>query len=139
MGAKWGREETHHWPSSKPVWVITALVLAVLATIGTAVYDYERKWTFFQKKYLVAYISSVSRPWLKSAPYPLVFRIDGRQERLAVDADLSDPAVLQGRAKLQWDRKSYLNTEVERWYRIDRQHSGMARRYIVRASEKKND
>jgi type IV secretory pathway TraG/TraD family ATPase VirD4 len=114
---QWGRDETYQWPSSKPVWTITALVLAVLATIATAVYEYTQEWTFLQKKYLVAYVSSVSRPWLKAAPYPMVFRIEGKQERLAVNQDFSDPAVLQGKAKLQWERKSYLNTDMERWLR----------------------
>ena len=38
----------------------------------------------------------------------------GKQERLAVNEDLSDPAVLSGKAKLQWERKTYLNTDVQR-------------------------
>ncbi|MGH9565938.1 MAG: hypothetical protein ACRD4I_08150 [Candidatus Angelobacter sp.] len=117
MKNQWGRDEGYHWPSSKPVWTIKALVLAVMATIATAVYEYTQEWTFLQKKYLVAYVSSVSRPWLKAAPYPMVFRIEGKQERLAVNEDFSDPAVLSGKAKLQWERKSYLNTDMERWLR----------------------
>lgn len=117
VSSKWGREETYHWPSSKPLWTITALVLAMAATVGTAAYQYEREWTFLQRAYLRAYISSIARPWLKTANYPLVYRIEGQRERLAVDADLSAPAVLAGRAKLQWERKSYLNTDVERWLR----------------------
>jgi type IV secretory pathway TraG/TraD family ATPase VirD4 len=114
---QWGRDETYQWPSSKPVWTITALVLAVAATVGTAAYQYEREWTFLQREYLRAYISSVARPWLKAAHYPLVYRIEGQRERLAVDADFNDPAVLARKAKLQWERKSYLNTDVERWLR----------------------
>jgi type IV secretory pathway TraG/TraD family ATPase VirD4 len=99
------------------VWTITALVLAVAATIGMAAYQYEREWTFLQRAYLRAYISSVARPWLKAVHYPLVYRIEGQRERLAVDADFNDPAVLARKAKLQWERKSYLNTDVERWLR----------------------
>jgi type IV secretory pathway TraG/TraD family ATPase VirD4 len=99
------------------VWTITALVVAVAATIGTAVYEYEQQWTFLQKRYLLAYLSSVARPWLKAAPYPMVFRVEGKQERLAVNEDFSDPAVLSGKAKLQWERKTYLNTDMERWLR----------------------
>lgn len=117
MSTKWGREESYRWPSAKPVWTITALVLAVAATLATAVYQYGQDWTFLQKKYLVAYVSSVSRPWLKAAPYPMVYRIEGKQERLAVNEDFSDPAVLSGKARLQWERRSYSNPDMERWLR----------------------
>lgn len=117
MSTKWGRDESYRWPSSKPVWTITALVLAIAATLATAAYQYTQEWTFLQKKYLTHYASSVMRPWLKAAPYPMVYRIEGKQERLAVNEDFSDPAVLSGKAKLQWERRTYNNAGMEQWLR----------------------
>lgn len=45
MSSKWGRDETYHWPSAKPVWTISAFVVGVAAIIGTAVYQVEAGWT----------------------------------------------------------------------------------------------
>jgi hypothetical protein len=47
MSKVWGREETYRWPSDKPVWTITALVLTVAAVLAAAGYEYARKWTYF--------------------------------------------------------------------------------------------
>jgi hypothetical protein len=112
----WGRNETYRWPSRKPVWTITALALAVAATIATAVYQYKQ-WTFLQQSYLKPYFNSVMHPWIKTAPFTLVYRVEGRKEKLAENADLTDPAVLSGKAKLEWKRNNYLNTDMERWLR----------------------
>lgn len=114
---RWGREETYHWPSAKPVWALTALLVAVLSFMAAMVYEYTEDWTFLQKQYLVEYVSSVSRPWVKAAPYRLVYRIDGKQERLAVNDDFNDPAVLSRKAKLEWQRRTYANADMERWLR----------------------
>jgi hypothetical protein len=81
---------------------------------GTAVYQYQRQWTFLQQTYLKTYIST-GRTWLKSAPYPILYRVEGKQQRAAVDDDLSDPAVVSGKAKLQWERGVYNNAELARW------------------------
>jgi len=67
------------------VWTITALVVAVLAMAGTAVYQYQQQWTFFERLYLKTYISSATRPWLKSASYPMLYRVEGKQKHAAVD------------------------------------------------------
>jgi hypothetical protein len=106
--------KTYHWPSDKPVWTLTVLVLTVLAMAGTAVYQCQRQWTFLQQTYLKTYIST-ERSWLKSAPYPILYRVEGKQQRAAVDDDLSDPAVVSGKAKLQWERGVYNNAELARW------------------------
>lgn len=114
MSRVWGREETYRWPSDKPVWTLTVMVLAVLAMAGAAFYQYQWQWTFLQQAYLKTYIST-ERTWLKSAPYPILYRVEGKQQRPAVDADLSDPAVLSRKAKLQWERGEYNNAELARW------------------------
>jgi hypothetical protein len=111
---RWGRDETYHWPSDKPVWTLTVLVVAVAAMVGAAVYQYQRQWTFLQQTYLKTYIST-ERSWVKSAPYPILYRVEGKQQRAAVDDDLSDPAVVSGKVKLQWERGVYNNAELARW------------------------
>lgn len=106
MSSKWGREESYRWPSKKPVRTITALFVAALATMATVFYVYAEEWTFLQQRYLGTYITSVSRSWVKVAPYRIVFRVDGAKERLAVDADFNDPVVLARKAKLQWEENA---------------------------------
>jgi hypothetical protein len=113
VNTRWGREETYRWPSDKPVWAITALVVAVAAAAGMAVYQYQQ-WTFLQQAYLKTYISS-ERTWLKTAPYPILYRVEGKQKRPAVDQDLSDPAVLSRTVKLEWERGVYNNAGLQRW------------------------
>jgi type IV secretory pathway TraG/TraD family ATPase VirD4 len=120
MGRVWGRAETYHWPSDKPVWTITALVLTVVAVLGAAGYEYTRKWTYFQQAYLGNYVGSEMRLWSKTAPYLMAYRIEGKQKRAAVNRDLSDPAVSvgkesQGKVKLEWERGTYNNAELRQW------------------------
>ncbi len=120
MSKVWGREETYRWPSDKPVWTITALMLTVVAVMATATHEYLRKWTYFQQAYLGMYIGSEVRLWSKTTPSLVAYRIEGKQKRLAVDRDLSDPAVSvgkesQGKAKLEWDRGTYNNAELRQW------------------------
>lgn len=109
MSKKWGREETYRWPSDKPVWTITTLVLAVVAVIGSAAYQYQREWTELQRVYLKTYIATGTRTWMKSASYALVYRVEGTKRRAAVNDDLSDEAVLAGKVKLEWQRGVYNN------------------------------
>ncbi len=114
MGRVWGREETYRWPSDKPVWTITALVLAVAATVGMAVYQYQQQWTLLQQAYLKTYIST-ERIWLKSATYPMLYRGEGKQKRAAVDEDFRDPSVLSRKVKLEWERGVYNNAGLQHW------------------------
>jgi hypothetical protein len=114
MSQVWGREETYHWPSGKPVWTITVLVVAVVAVLAAAVYEYEQ-WPYFQQAYLGAYIGSEVRLWSKTAPALVAYRTEGKQKRPAVSRDLSDPAVAAGRVKLQWERGTYNNAELRQW------------------------
>ena len=119
MSRVWGREETYHWPSSKPVWTITVLLVAVVAVLGAAIHEYK-KWPYFQQAYLGMYIGSEVRLWSKTAPALVAYRIEGKQKRLAVDRDLSDPAVgvgktSQAKAKLEWERGTYTNAELRQW------------------------
>lgn len=115
MNKKWGREETYRWPSDKPVWTITTLVLAVVAVIGSAAYQYQREWTELQRVYLKTYIATGMRTWMKSASYALVYRVEGTKRRAALNDDLSDEAVLGGKAKLEWQRGVYNNQELHGW------------------------
>src|SRR5271157_5693754 len=120
MSRVWGRAETYRWPSGKPVWTITALALTVVAVLAAAGYAYTREWTYFQQAYLGMYIGSEVRLWSKTTPSLVAHRIEGKQKRLAVDRDLSDPAVSvgkesQGKAKLEWERGTYYNAELRQW------------------------
>lgn len=119
MSRVWGREETYRWPSDRPVWTITVLLVAVVAVLAAAVDEYT-KWPYFQQAYLGMYIGSEVRLWSKTAPALVAYRIEGKQKRLAVDRDLSDPAVgvgktSQARAKLEWERGTYTNPELRQW------------------------
>ncbi len=119
MSRVWGREETYRWPSDKPVWTITVLVVAVVTVLAAAVHEYA-KWPYFQQAYLGMYIGSEVRLWSKTAPALVAYRIEGKQKRLAVDRDLSDPAVgvgktAQAKAKLEWERGTYTNAELRQW------------------------
>lgn len=116
MSIEMGRREFRGWPSRKPVWTLLALLfgatLYVVATYG----HYKRTWTVLEKEYLWTYV------WAGISPLPhsttlLVDRIDGKRRRLAVNADLSDPEVTQGKAKLQWRRDKYENTKLRAWLR----------------------
>jgi type IV secretory pathway TraG/TraD family ATPase VirD4 len=111
---RWGREETYRWPSGRPVWTITALLLTVVATLAAAGYEYSR-WPYFQQAYLGMYIGSEVRLWSKTAPSLMAYRVEGKQKRLAVDRDLSDAAVLSRKAKIEWERGTYNNAELHRW------------------------
>ena len=120
MSKIWGREETYRWPSDKPVWTITALLLTVVAVLAMATHEYLRKWPYFQQAYLGMYIGSEVRLWSKTTPSLVAYRIEGKQKRLAMDRDLSDPAVSvgkesQGKAKLEWERGTYNNAELRQW------------------------
>lgn len=120
MSKVWGRQEIYRWPSDKPVWTITALMLTVVAVLAMATHEYLRKWTYFQQAYLGMYIGSEVRLWSKTTPSLVAYRIEGKQKRLAVDRDLSDPAVVvgkdaQGKAKLEWERGTYNNAELRGW------------------------
>lgn len=118
MGRVWGREETYRWPSGKPVWTIMALALTVVAVLAAAGYEYSR-WPYFQQAYLGMYMDSGVRLWSKTTPSLLAYRVEGKQKRLAVDRDLSDPAVsvgkeAQGKVKIEWERGTYNNAELRR-------------------------
>ena len=119
MSTRWGRDESYRWPSDKPVWTLTALVVALFAMAGGAAYQFEQ-WTLLERLYLGTYIGSEMRPWVKSAPYAVLYRIEGKQKRAAREVDLSDPAVsfgkeTQGKAKLEWERGVYKNRELKEW------------------------
>ncbi len=120
MSRVWGRDETYRWPSDKPVWTITVLLLTGVAVLAAATHEYLRKWTYFQQAYLGMYIGSEVRLWSKTTPSLVAYRIEGKQKRLAVDRDLSDPAVSvgkesRGKAKLEWERGTYNNAELRQW------------------------
>ncbi len=115
MKNAWGREESYRWPSNRPVWTITVFMLSALAMLGAGVYQYKQQWTFLQQEYLKTYIASGARPWLKTSSYLLLYRVEGNRERLVVDADLSDPMVLQRKVKLQWKWSSSKSADLHCW------------------------
>src|SRR5437868_10586485 len=116
MRRVWGRDETYRWPSAKPVWTITVVLMALVAAAGAAKYVYEVQWTWFERAYFETYSHALWRPWLKTSSYALVYRIEGKKERLAVEDDFRDPAVLTGRATLDWRRRTYDQGQLLRWF-----------------------
>lgn len=92
MSSKWGRDETYHWPSAKPVWTISAFVVGVAAIIGTAVYQVEARWTPLERYWFPNYLKMQLAAGLgfTAADYRLL-EVEDRQghHRLAVEQDVA--------------------------------------------------
>jgi type IV secretory pathway TraG/TraD family ATPase VirD4 len=93
VSSKWGRDETYHWPSHKPVWTISALVFGVAAIIGTAVYQVEASWTPLERYWFPNYLKMQFMGWLglKTSQYRMLEVEDrqGHHQRLAVEQDVA--------------------------------------------------
>jgi hypothetical protein len=48
---------------------------------GTAGYEYQRQWTYFQQAYLKMYIGSEAAVAQERAVYPIAYRVEGKQKR----------------------------------------------------------
>ena len=137
------------WGSGARVWPPTrlslgALVLAAcLAAAGIAAYRYLEVWTPLQRHYLGAYLWS-GVALTRTAAYDVVYVIDPRGRRLAVDADLaivtaptretafvlSEAAVTSGATRVEWARDTYphrpLHLFLRRWIYGDQTLMGLA-------------
>jgi hypothetical protein len=92
MKNQWGRAETYHWPSNKPVWTISAFLLGVLATMAMAVYQFEMRWTPLQRYWVPNYLKMHLTTGLgfKASDYRLLEVEDGRgRHRVAVEHDVA--------------------------------------------------
>jgi type IV secretory pathway TraG/TraD family ATPase VirD4 len=134
---QWGRDETYRWPSHKPVWTITALVLGVVAILGTAVYQYERNWTPLERYWFPGYLKMQFMGWLglKTNDYWLLEVVDRKGvHRLAIEQDvaawegplprgytvpltLSDEAARQNLRLVLQPKASYKNKELSEYIR----------------------
>jgi hypothetical protein len=91
MDQSWGRESSAGtWINTRPIWALSAVLIAVVSAIGLGQYRYSR-WTPLQQFYFPAYVRStlidalgVTRP----GRYALLTVRDRRGPRLAVDADV---------------------------------------------------
>jgi len=124
MSQEWGREEyAGEWPSSKPVWSLSALVVAVLAVGAIGTYRYARECTPLERHYLPAYVGErggrgVAERWLVHAPGG----VTRRGSRLALDEEVvpmttasrekTEEAVKRGAVRLAWQRGRYENAKL---------------------------
>src|SRR4029077_7148795 len=91
MDYSWGRQASAGtWISTRPVWALSAALVAVVSVIGVGQYRYSR-WTPLQQFYFPAYVRSTILDALgaiKPGRYSLLTVVDRRGSRLAVDADV---------------------------------------------------
>lgn len=128
MKQKWGREESAgEWPSSKAVWTIGALFVALAAAGTIYAYSYARVWTPLERNYLTAYLATDASALRKDGGYTLLM-VETRKgpAHLAMDAEvtpavtasgentfaLTDAAVKAGDTKLEWQRGRYDNARL---------------------------
>jgi hypothetical protein len=103
------------WPSGKPVWSLVAIVMSVVVFGAAAWWRYEYRWTALQQAYVKTYLKT-QVSLVSSRSHRLIQRVDGKKIRLAVNADLADPAVVEGRAKLAWSAPTRMdNAKVRGW------------------------
>src|SRR6266508_855268 len=119
MSQEWGRAaDAGVWPRPKPVWTLTLLLVAALSGAAIGAHDYLREWTPLQRMYFPSYIRSqiVAAIGLTRGSYQLLYVVDRKGERLAINEDvqpvttdqgqptvaLSDAAVQAGARRLVW-------------------------------------
>ena len=89
---QWGRKESYNWPSAKPLWTISALLVGIAVTLGAAVYQYEMSWTPLERYWFPSYLKMQFMSWLglKANQYRLLEVEDRKgQKRLALDQDVA--------------------------------------------------
>src|SRR5262245_44159632 len=91
MDQSWGRQASAGtWIGTRPAWVCSAALLAIVSVIGLGQYRYSR-WTPLQQFYFPAYVRSTLLDALgitTPGRYALLTVIDRRGARLAVEADV---------------------------------------------------
>jgi hypothetical protein len=128
MNQGWGRKESKGWPSSAPVYSITALAIALLIAILCGYYRYVFVWTPLERHYLREYFltSLMTRLGAKTDQQDILVVVTRKGNRLAVDGDvvsiktesgetsftLSKEAVKEGGLRLKWQRQQYDNVEL---------------------------
>lgn len=107
----WGNQGGK-WPGKWPWATTMAVVAGLVAFVASAAWLCNRDWTFLQQRYLGVYVWSQATPW-KTSTYELLYRVDGKARRLAVDADGAD--VQQHKATLAWSKDEYDNGKLRAW------------------------
>ena len=109
MSQEWGRAESAgNWPSRKPVWKLTAVLVALVVTLVLVRVRYESVSLPLQRHYLSAYVRSGMLSWLglKSGSYRLLSVTERNGHSVVVLDDWLTPsgqggfALLPGLAKL---------------------------------------
>lgn len=133
MKQKWGREEyAGEWPSSKAVWTIGAVFVALVAAGAISAYRYARVWTPLQRNYFTPYLATDASALRKDSRYTLLM-VETRKgpEHLAMDSEvtpamtaggestfvLTNAAVRAGDVKLEWLRGWYDNARLHAIFR----------------------
>jgi hypothetical protein len=134
---QWGRDESYRWPSHKPVWTITALLLGIAVMLGAAMYQVEVRWTLLERYWFPGYARMQFLGWLglRTSEYRLLEVEDRKgQKRLAIDRDvapwegelprgytvpltLSDEAGRQNLRLVLEPKESYKNKELAEYIR----------------------
>ena len=113
------------------------LAIALLAGTGIAGYGYGVAWTPLQRAYLVTYVRS-TLVWPTSGLFNLLYVVDARGRRLALDEELvtvtsatgettfalAEATITAGATGLEWRRERYPHAELHpflrRWIYRDR-------------------
>lgn len=108
----WGEKEPSRMPGRKPVWTIAALVIAVLASALTALYQYQQQ-TWLERTYLPFYLKTGLLAWMKveKSDYQMPMLIEpGKKPRFVVEADSA--ALRAKKAKGEWQRWTWNNRQL---------------------------
>ena len=138
MSNGWGRQERYGWPSAKPMWAISGLVVAAVSTVLTLTYQYERQWSFVERFFLRTYIQTGFAETLREQGYYVILTVvDQRGTRRLPLADeivpvtlasgaagmaLTQKATNYGARKLEWYEGPYNNAYLH----------GMIRHWVYR-------
>ena len=130
--AEWGRKEySKPWPSRKPVWTVTAILLSVVFFAGLLTWEYEGSWTAAERLYLSDYLKSGARGKASATAasrYTLLEAVVGKGQRLVIGDEiervlgpdgrpgyrLTDEGVQDGIARLEWVTATYNDRGLHR-------------------------
>jgi hypothetical protein len=148
MRETWGRVETAgRWLHPRPVWTLTALMVAVLTAGAVQTYACLRTWTALQRWYLSAYLRSgliADLGFTGAGQYQLLHVLDRTGSRLALDDEvtsaptlaampfrLTDAAIRAGDRALVWHdqraRHAALHALLREWIYRDRPATDLVR------------
>ncbi len=128
MNQVWGRRENTRWPSSRPVYTITALVIALASGFVITYHRYTEVWTPLERLYLMQYLRSgvMARLGVKADRYQLLNVANRKASRLALDDEvvpvttasgeitfaLTQEAVKAGAVQVEWEGAQYYSAEL---------------------------